>query len=173
MSVSNAEKEVLVRGTNSASAGEATLMKLSQDEHGWPLVSFEPANSALNLVGDFLRSDVDILLSSCDLLLESIQAVVADRQAHWRWNGNSFIVEIEKSLSRLTDKYGEALGDKRCADVPTLGLRQIIQGWRDFVSVLPRQQEFQLLQAALEQERGGGDSEGANSAGQRIPPSAS
>jgi hypothetical protein len=117
-------------------------MHLSVDEQGWPIVCFHPADSALELVGEFLRSDVDIVLPSCDLLIERIGSILAGRQACWRWNGNSSRLEIERPASHLIDKYGPALGSERTAILATQGLLQIVRAWRDFVAGLPRQREL-------------------------------
>ncbi len=142
MAVSSSEKEVVLGSACTASVGGGTTMKLEPDEQGWPLVRFEPEDPALNLVGDFLRSDVDIVLPSSDVLIESIQSVLADEKARWRWNGNSFIVEIENPASRMIDKYGHLVAVDRAATVPTQTLLEIILAWREFVSRLPRQREF-------------------------------
>jgi hypothetical protein len=138
MAVSSQEKQVVLGG-----AGGATTMKLQADEEGWPLVRFEPKDPALSLVGDFLRSDVDIVLPSCDLLIESIQSVLAQEKTHWRWNGNSFIVEVENPVSRFINKYGHLSNGDRSAVVPTHRLLEIIRAWREFVLELPRQRELQ------------------------------
>jgi hypothetical protein len=137
------EKEVLVSGARSAAANDTTKVKFAANDRGWPLIRFEPDEPALSLVGEFLRSDVDINLTSCDLLLESMESVLADKEARWRWNGNSFIIEVEKSWSRLIDKYGDGYEGERTATVATAGLFQIIHAWREFVSELPRQREFE------------------------------
>src|SRR5437868_165276 len=96
-----AETQVRIREAHSASPSQATIMKLKPDEQGWPVVRFEPAAPELDLASDFLRYDIDIVLPSCDLLVESIRSVVAGAKTRWRWNGNSFIIEVEKPLSRL------------------------------------------------------------------------
>ena len=146
----NAEKEVLVRGARLAFPNETMSMWFKTDEQGWPMVRFEPADPALHLAGEFLRSDVDVVLPSCDLIIVSIVAVLADKQARWRWNGNSFWLDAEKSSSRLVDKYGAALGSARSADLPTPGLLQIVRAWRDFVAEIPRQAELRESQPTVQ-----------------------
>ena len=101
---------------------------------------------AQRLVRDFLRSDVDISLPSCDLLLASVGAVMSGDQERWRWNGNSFLLRVEKSVSRLTDKYEDENGVYRSADLPTAVLPSLIRAWREFVFELPRQRELEAVQ---------------------------
>jgi hypothetical protein len=140
------EKEVRLSGAGSTSAHDTTKVKFAANDRGWPLIRFEPDEPALSLVGEFLRSDVDINLTSCDLLLEGMESVLADKEPRWRWNGNSFIIEVERSWSRLIDKYGDGYEGERTATVATAGLFQIIRAWREFVFDLPRQRELEAVQ---------------------------
>ncbi len=137
MPISSSEREVVIRSTCASTTGGATKMKLQPDEQGWLLIRFEPEDPALSLVGDFLQSDVGTVLPSCDLLIESIQSVLADEKTCWRWNGNSFIVQVEIPASRVMDKYGHLVHADLSAIVPTQALLEIILAWREFVAELP------------------------------------
>src|SRR5579883_3471797 len=83
------------------------LVSLTTDDQGWPFIQFEPADPALDSVAAFLQSDVDISLPGCDLLLGELGAILQGRQSGWTWNGNSFLVEVERERSTITDKYGD------------------------------------------------------------------
>jgi hypothetical protein len=157
MDSTHAERHVVLAldgpGCSEASSGRQgitgirqAVMRLGADERGWPLVDFEPDDPALRLVRDFLRSDVDISLPSCDLLLVSVAAVMSGEQERWRWNGNSFLLGVERFVSRLTDKYEDENGVYRSADLPTAVLPSLIRAWREFVFDLPRQRELEAVQ---------------------------
>jgi hypothetical protein len=157
MDTRHAERQVVLALGGPASSDASTgrqgitgirqaVMRLRADERGWPLVDFEPDDPALRLVRDFLRSDVDISLPSCDLLLANVAAVMSGDQERWRWNGNSFLLRVEKSVSRLTDKYEDENGVYRSADLPTAVLPSLIRAWREFVFDLPRQRELEAVQ---------------------------
>jgi hypothetical protein len=163
MDTNNSAKDVVLNFGPSNIAGHGSVtMSLSTDAHGWARVHFKPDDPIFCIIGDFLEGDIGIGLWSCDAILESGEAVLAGEKPEWRWSGDSFIVEVQKVKSRLIDIYGDAFGQPRSGELPTPVLLQITQAWRDFVSVLPRQLEFQEIEAALEKERASGDSEAAN-----------
>jgi hypothetical protein len=130
---------------------QPVLVTLKTDSEGWPLIQFDPEDQGLRYVGDFLQSDVDILLPACDLLLKEIAAVREGNQPRWTWNGNCFVVEVEKGCSNIIDKYGDAdkLADRATVDTAVLLL--LVGLWKRFVSTLPRQQELAAAQRAQPQ----------------------
>jgi hypothetical protein len=107
----------------------------------------DPEDRDLGFVAAFLQSDVDIVLPSCDLLLEEITAVQEGRQPRWAWNGNSYLVEVEKDHTNIIDKYGDGPSVK--ATVDTALLCFILRQWKRFVSDLPRQRELPVPGPAL------------------------
>jgi hypothetical protein len=124
---------------------------LTTDRDGWPLIHFDSQDRGLTFVSSFLQSDVDILLPSCDLLLEKINTVLKEALPCWKWNGNSFIVEVEKERSTLIDKYGDGETRPTKATVDTDLLLVIIGLWKRFVAELPRQRELAAAEAELRQ----------------------
>jgi hypothetical protein len=124
---------------------------LTTDKDGWPLIRFSLQDRGLAFVSAFLEGDVDILLPACDLLLEKITAVRAEGLPQWTWNGNGFLVEVERDRSTLVSKYGDGETRPARASVDTDVLFLIIGLWKRFVAELPRQRELAAKEAELQQ----------------------
>jgi hypothetical protein len=121
---------------------ERTILGLMKtDDQGWPLIRFTPEDESLHAVAAFLQEDVDILLPACDELLQAMGAVLEGKEEEWTWNGNRFLVRVRRDRASLTDKYGPAGLGSAPVTIDTALLARILDGWRDFVSDLPRQRE--------------------------------
>ena len=116
--------------------------KLKTDEKGWPLIRFSPEDESLTAVAAFLQDDVDVLLPTCDELLHALQSVLAGKEDELVWNGDRFLVRVKRDRTSLTDKYGEMISQTAPAAIDTMLLAVLVDGWREFVSELPRQREF-------------------------------
>jgi hypothetical protein len=116
--------------------------KLKTDERGWPLVQFVPEDEPFRAVAEFLQDDVDIQLSTCDELLQTLEAALASGDEEHVWNGDRFLVRVGRDHTRLTDKYGVMISNTPPVTIETGLLALIVRAWREFVSDLPRQREF-------------------------------
>jgi hypothetical protein len=135
-------------GTSAQREGEegmpdrAIFGKLKTDERGWPLIQFVPEDEALKAVAEFLQDDVDILLPTCDELLQTLESALVGGEEEHVWNGDRFLVRVGKDQTRLTDKYGVMISNTPPVTIETGLLAEIVRMWREFVSDLPRQREF-------------------------------
>jgi hypothetical protein len=120
----------------------AIFGKMKTDEKGWPLIQFVPEDESFKAVAAFLQDDVDILLPTCDELLQVLAAVLTGKEEEYVWNGDRFLVRVRREQTRLTDKYGEMILQTPPATIETELLAAIVGVWREFVSDLPRQREF-------------------------------
>lgn len=118
------------------------IARMKTDGRGWPVIRFSPENDALRAVALFLEEDVGVFLPPCDELLQAIQGVLGGQEEETSWNGDRFLWRIRRDLSGVTDLFGEAGVNSPEVLIETHLLGLIVEAWRDFVSELPRQQEF-------------------------------
>jgi hypothetical protein len=101
---------------------------------GHPDADWDDPSDPRFFLAHFIGSEVYLFLPNADEFLQAVAAVERGEVESWRWDGNSFSVELSKGRCVISHHWWEP-GDPSfgVVELTLEEFRSLIAAWRDFV----------------------------------------